>query len=222
MADTKESSEPTKKVEEEVKTPFFSFKKLKPDLREKELPLVDVEVTNPVTYIKSWWKKIIGNEGVEITLRVRPLTTIAVILVVLSISYGVGVVLPIDVPFLKYVSKTEITESSPTQGEEGENVRQTAFTGVLKYSYNKYYLLTSSSEAITLEVPEEVELKDLIGKRILAIGNYYHDSNTMKVENIENLEILPDEKVVVPVTSPSPSPAVLPTPTPASSSAGTI
>ena len=32
-------------------------------------PLVDVKVTNPVTYFKKWWAKIIGNEGIDFRLK---------------------------------------------------------------------------------------------------------------------------------------------------------
>lgn len=49
----------TKPVEEGkgIDTPVISVKKVKQDLRKTEPPLVDLKVSNPLAYIKSWWKK---------------------------------------------------------------------------------------------------------------------------------------------------------------------
>ena len=66
--------------------------------KEKDPPIVDVKFRNPITYIKRWWKKVIENEGVYFSFRVRPLTTIAIALVVTSLTLGVGkFVLPFSV-----------------------------------------------------------------------------------------------------------------------------
>jgi hypothetical protein len=67
-----------------------SAKQMHPDLRRKEPPLVDVKVTNPLVYIKSWWKKIIGNEGVDFRVRVKPLTAIAISIIVVTVTMGIG------------------------------------------------------------------------------------------------------------------------------------
>ncbi len=77
----------------------------KPDLREKEKPLVDLKVTNPITYIKSWWKKIIGNEGIEVKIKAKPLTVIAMTIITLTVTLGIGkVVLPFTIPFFEYTT----------------------------------------------------------------------------------------------------------------------
>jgi len=39
--------------------------------------LVDVKVTNPVTYLRRWWEKVIGNEGISLSVKIHPLTAIA-------------------------------------------------------------------------------------------------------------------------------------------------
>ena len=70
---------------------------------EKDPPIVDVKVRNPITYIKRWWKKVIENEGVYFSFRVRPLTTIAIALVVTSLTLGIGkFVLPFSIPVFQY------------------------------------------------------------------------------------------------------------------------
>ena len=72
----------------------------------EEPPLVDVKVTNPLTYIKRWWNRIIGNEGIDFRFRVRPLTAIAIALIITTVTFGLGsFVLPFSIPFFKYNPK---------------------------------------------------------------------------------------------------------------------
>ena len=120
-----------------------------------EPPLVDLKVTNPVTYIKRWWSKIIGNEGMEFRFRIHPLTTIAIAFVVTSLTLGIGkFALSATIPFLKY-EKLEgilVTDTPKIPTITPDPWRETAFTGTLQYSgpIQKYYLITTSSEAIAL------------------------------------------------------------------------
>ena len=189
------------------KTPIVSVKKIKPDLRKKELPLVDIKVTNPITYLKSWWKRIIGNEGIEFRIKVRPLTAIAISLIIVSVSVGIGRInLPFNIPFFEY---TPTESSSPTP----DYTRDTAFTGTLRFTQTngRYYLVTISSEAIILEVPENIDLEKLIDRRIFATGKYNENTRTLIVDDASNLEILPEETEAVPTTTPTPAPTPLPT-----------
>ena len=193
------------------KTPVVSVKKIKPDLRKKELPLVDIKVTNPITYLKSWWKRIIGNEGIEFRIRIRPLTAIAISLIIVSVSFGIGrFVLPFNIPFFEYTPK-ELP--SPTL----ELTRDTAFSGTLRFTEanERYYLITTSSEAIMLEVPENIDLGKLIDRRIFATGKYNEDTRTLVVDDASDLEILPKEVEAVPTTTPLPT--LIPTPLPTES-----
>src|SRR3989338_2356166 len=175
-----------------------------------EPPLVDLKVTNPVTYIKRWWSKIIGNEGMEFRFRIHPLTTIAIAFVVTSLTLGIGkFALSATIPFLKYENLEGIlvthTPKIPTITRDPW--RETAFTGTMQYSgpIQKYYLITASSEAIALEVPVNIDLKDTVGKRIFAAGNYNKITRTLVVASASDLEVLPKK--------PSPFPTVIPTPT---------
>lgn len=184
-------------------------------------PLVDVKVTNPVTYIKRWWQKIIGNEGMELRFRVRPLTAIAISVVIASVAFGVGkFVLPFTIPFLKY-NPTPIPTQTPAAW------RETAYTGTLQYSIptNRYYLVTSASEAITLKVPTNIDLKDLVGRRILVAGKYNKSARILEVADTKSMEVLPKNPVAVPTITPTPteipkpsaSADISPSPTPISS-----
>jgi len=64
--------------------------------------LVNVKITNPLVYIKYWWKRIMANEGIDLRLKVKPLTVFGVSLIAFSLAFGLGgVVLPVAFPGLK-------------------------------------------------------------------------------------------------------------------------
>ena len=148
-----------------------------------EPPLVDLKVTNPVTYLKRWWNRIIGNEGVDFRFHIRPLTAILIAVVIASIGFGAGrFVLPFSIPFFKY-------ESTPIPQSIVDPWRETAFSGKLQFTANRYYLVTTSAEAITLEVPNNIDLSTLVGRRILAAGKYNKNTRTLVVSEASDFFI---------------------------------
>jgi hypothetical protein len=210
MADKKDNKE--EKKEPQVKASVVVIKKDKQDLRKKEKPLVDIKVTNPITYIKTWWKRITGNEGVEMKVKVKPLTAIAIAIIVVTVSFGVGkIVFPFKVPFFVYTSDVE-EKPQPTENP----YREAAFSGTLKYlnQSGRYYLLTGSAEAIYLEVPENINLSNYIGQRIVARGSYEASLKTLVVEETADMEVLPTKAEVIPTTVPEPTNTPAPTITP--------
>lgn len=184
----------------------------------QEPPLVDVKVTNPITYIKRWWAKIIGNEGVDFRFHIRPLTALLIAVAVASIGFGVGrFVIPFSIPFLNYEYKNEeIVIPTP------EAWKETAYTGTLRYSEatQKYYLVTTSAEAITLEVPSNINLQNYIDKRIFAAGKFHKTTRVLIVADAKDLEVLPKTPISIPTTSPTLTPSE--TPTPESSPSATL
>jgi hypothetical protein len=195
-----------KKDESEIDSPLLKVKKVKTDLRKKEPPLVDVKVTNPITYIKSWWKKIIGNEGIEIKVKVRPLTAIAISVILITVTFGIGYFkFPFKIPFFEYGVKEESFPPNTL-------FRETAFSGTLRYDRlgRKYYLLTETSEAINLLVPKDVDLKEFKDRRIFATGYYYSDTRTLKVESATDLELLPEKAETIPTSTSTSTPATTP------------
>mgnify|MGYP001572948881 CR=1 FL=1 len=184
-----------------------------PAYKNAEPPLVDLKITNPLTYIKRWWQRIIGNEGMELRFRIRPLTAIAIAVIVSSLSFGVGrFVLPVSLPFFKYTPQPFTLPTPPPW-------RETAFTGTVQFSsqIGKYYLIISSSEAITLEVPANIDLKNFINRRIFAAGSYNKSTRTLLVADASDLELLPKKPIPIPTTPPTPPPSAgqgTPTPTP--------
>lgn len=189
--------------------PFIEINNQKPDLRKKEPPLVSLQVSNPITYIKSWWKRIMNKEGVDFRFKIQPLTAIAMTAIIATIGFGVGqFTLSRQKPFIHYtpiIKATPLPTPSPW--------RDTAFTGTLRFSKKdaKFYLVTNSSEAINITVLENVDLEKLIGRRIFATGQYNQNTHTLVVSEAINMEVLPKEAEEIPV---EPKPTVLPQPDP--------
>jgi hypothetical protein len=200
-------TDPTQEAKPKNKTPFIAFSNKKPDLRKKPVPLLSLQVTNPIVYIKSWWKRVMGKEGVDFRFRIKPLTAIGMTIVIATFGFGVGkITFTPTKPFIQY---TPAPESTPMPTPDPW--RKTAFSGTLRFSSveNRFYLLTTSSEAINLEVLENVSLKKLVGRRIFATGAYNSDTHILVVNDASDMEILPTKIESVPI-----SPVVTPTPTP--------
>src|SRR3989344_7099212 len=170
-----------------------------PPKRKEEPPLVALRVTNPIVYIKKWWKSVLGNEGIDFRFRIRPLTAIAIAAVIASIGFGVGnFVLPYKLPFFEYATP------KPTSTPKPEEWKETAYIGTLKYSETteKFFLVTSSSaEAITLEVPDNLNLSTLVEKRIITAGNYSKAKRILVVTDAKDTEVLPKSPVPIPTNS---------------------
>ena len=185
----------------DTKTPIVAIYQEKPDLRKTEPPLLDIKVSNPITYLKSWWKRVISNEGIDFRFRIHPLTAMALTVIIATVGFGVGrFSLISEKPFIKYVPL-----SSPSPTPIVEVFRQAAFSGKLQFTNQKYYLITSSSEAINLEVPPDVDLKPLIGRRIFATGQYSDRQNLLIIGQVSDLEILPKKVEAIPLLKAEPA-----------------
>jgi len=174
--------------------------------------LLSVKVTNPLVYIKYWWKRILANEGIDMRFRMKPLTVFGVALIAFSLAFGLGgVVLPTFFPWMKFnsgITTTPITTPTP------EILKDTALKGTLTKTNTtpvKFYLITTSTEAVTLEIPVGFNLSSLVGKRILAVGSYDSKNKVLEVEDIQDLEVLSTTPVPIPTTTPTPKPTETPT-----------
>ena len=150
--------------------------------KNSEPPLLAIQVTNPVTYLKKWWAKVMANEGVDIRFRIHPITMIMVTAVLTSGGFVAGrVTLP--EPVVRYIPQLA-PAPSPSPWKE------TAFTGTLAERGGKYFLTTGEGEAISLQVPSVVNVKKLVGRRILAIGSYNSTTKVFKVKDASDIEIV--------------------------------
>jgi len=184
--------------------------------------LVNFKVTNPLVYIKAWWKRIMANEGFELKLKAKPITAIAISVALFSLVFGLGgVVFPTLFPFLNInnSNNTEVSVS-PTPSSDW---RETALKGTLKKTTSvpiRFFLLTTSDEAVTLQAPDYITLDKLIGKRILATGNYSQKQKLLIIQDVQDLEVLSTTPIPIPTSTPtipptsSPIPTVEPTTTP--------
>ena len=179
-----------------------------------EKPLVEVKVTNPVTYLKNWWSKVMGKEGIDFSFRIHPVTAVAIAVAIFLVSFGAGR-FSLNVPFLKYIVSPAATPAPVATGTE--TLKDTTYTGILQHSQatSKYYLMTSTAaEAITLEVPTNINLENYVGKRILAMGKYNKSTRVLTVADAKSLEVLPKNPIVISTTAPTATPTTIPTPSP--------
>jgi len=175
--------------------------------------LVNLKVTNPLVYIKYWWKRILANEGLEMKLKIKPLTIFGLALIIFSGVFELGgVVFPMFFPYLKF-NNSVITTQTPTSTPE--ILKDTALKGTLTKTNTqpiKFYLITTSTEVVTLEIPTVFNLLPFVGKRILAVGTY-DSKKTLEVEDIQDLEVLSTTPIPIPTEKPTPKPTETPNPT---------
>ena len=177
---------------------------------EKVPPLVNFQVSNPVTYVKLWWQKVMGKEGIDLSFKIHTVTAVLMVAVTATIGFGAGrISIPegLEIPFFEFGNPTQTTKPTPTSKPDW---KETAFTGKLQFSETsqKFFLVTTSSEAITLDVPENLNLSVLIGKRVFAVGNYNKDTRILKITDAKDMEVLPKTPQAVPTLEPTATPKV--------------
>ncbi|QQG47045.1 MAG: hypothetical protein HY044_02800 [Candidatus Woesebacteria bacterium] len=165
-------------------------------------------ITNPVTYLKSWWKKVMSNEGVDLRLKIKPLTAIGIASLIAVSGFSLGRIGNFaNTQVAKYIPQLAVTPTpSPNPWVNG------AYLGVLQRGSNgNLYLITKSAEALLLDYPQNSKLPQYIGKKILASGKFNTQTKVLFVEDATALEIILQTQPV-PTSSPSPMPLQTPTP----------
>lgn len=177
-------------------------------------PLVSFKLTNPVTYLKIWWKRVVAADGIDFRLKIHPLTALILAFIFLGGGYSLGhfVIPPVIVQYLPSV----LISPSPLASPSPDPWKDTAYQGTLRFSAatKRYYLSTSSAQAITLEVPSAIDLEPLIGKKIFAVGRYNSKTDILIVSEITSLAVLPSNTVPIPTFTPTPSATASPISTP--------
>lgn len=131
-------------------------------------PLINVQVTNPITYLKLWLNKILKNEGIELRLRIRPLTAVAIFLLVTLGSGLTGF----------QVARVFFPTSSPLLK------REINYNGTLKNTGGEYYLVISPTEMYRLDYKSLDELNGLENQNVFVKGNLGREKNVIKVQSI--------------------------------------
>lgn len=161
-------------------------------------PFISFSITNPVTYIRKWWKGVMDGEGVDLKLKIHPFTAVLIILAVGGASFGVGR-LAVPEPILKYIPILATPQPSATPNPWVE----TALTGMLQKQGETFFLLGNETQAIKLEIVQAIELESYIGKRILASGQFNAQSATLKISTASHIAVISG---VMPLRTPKPTP----------------
>ncbi len=140
--------------------------------KSEDPPLVSLKVTNPVTYFKIWWKRIIANEGIDFRFRIKPLTAIAIAVVIVSVLTGTGFTIA------RYYSVPLIVPNS--------FVNIVSYTGTIQKSDNQYILITQSSQAFILKSSTQ-DLNKLVDKKVLVTGKLNNQTNTIEINQISSI-----------------------------------
>lgn len=148
-----------------------------------------------------------SKEGIDFSFRIHPVTAVISSAIIATIGFGAGrFVLPdtVKIPFFEFENGSVTIKPSPTPISEW---KETAYTGKLQYSVSnqKYFLLTTSSEAITLEIDINLDLIKLVGKRIFAVGSFNKQTRTLKVTDVKDLEVLPTSPIPIPTLESKPT-----------------
>lgn len=133
-------------------------------------PLIDLKITNPVTYLKNWWKRVLGNEGILISFRIRPLTAILMSVAIAALVTGTGFTI------VKYKFLPIVVPSS--------FFTKTSYLGTVQKSASQFFLVTPSSQVFTLKETANLKLDSLINHRIVASGKLDNRTNIIEVSEI--------------------------------------
>lgn len=118
--------------------------------------MVAVSVTNPITYLKLFLKRLLKNEGIDIRLKIKPLTVIAMVSA-LSVSFGAG----FNVAQIFFPNSSPILHRAITlQGN------------IQKSETGQYYLSLPDNTLWTLRpTSNNINLSNLFNKQVLVKGN---------------------------------------------------
>ncbi len=134
-------------------------------------PLVSVSVTNPVTYLKLFIKRLLRNEGIDLHLKIKPITAILITLAFASIFTGTGF----------SIAKIFFPNSSPILH------REVIYQGVVqKTDSGDYYLSLPNATLykLTLSNKTNINLGSLVNKQVLVKGNFGTEQNAINVTEV--------------------------------------
>lgn len=129
-------------------------------------PMVDLKVTNPVTYFKKWVTKFFKNQDIDIHLKIKPFATIGLILAFTAVG---GTTFSIGRYF--FPNSSPIFHRAITL----QGTIQTSESG-------QYYLILPEGSIWTL-IPtnNNINLNSLINRQVLVKGNMTAQANVVNV-----------------------------------------
>lgn len=170
----------------------------------KDPPLVDLKVTNPLTYLKNWLTRLLKNQDIDIRIKIKPFATLALIgafSAVFGLGYGFG---------LNSAAKALFPNSSPLLK------RAITVEGTIQKSSSGKYYLSANNTLWTLNAlspVSEKSLNSLVGKDASIKGNLTAEKNLINVSEVISLDapepaVSQAEPPPVPATPSSPASSV--------------
>lgn len=150
-------------------------------------PMVDLKVTNPVTYFKKWVYKFFKNQDIDLHLRIKPFATIGLILAFTAVG---GTTFSIGRYF--FPNSSPIFHRSITL----QGTIQTSESG-------QYYLILPEGSIWTLNPTNNINLNSLINRQVLVKGNMTAEANVVNVNEVISF----DKKPPAVIYAPTPQPA---------------
>ncbi len=144
-------------------------------------PLVDIEVSNPVTYFKHWWKKIMGNEGMNLrmSLKIKPLTALGITIIIASFGFGIG----------SWSTQKALAQTPIGQYITIKNIENKAVVGRIHYltANDSFYIISSDDRAIKITNFDKNQLFSYIGRKVIIIGQYFPKKDQLDIKFIDGL-----------------------------------
>lgn len=135
-------------------------------------PLIDLKVTNPVTYFKLWLKRLLKNEGIDLRVRIRPLTAIALGLAFATFFAGTGF----------SVAKIFFPNSSPILK------REVIYQGTVQKTDTGDYFISLPDSSLYKLRSSKVDFNKYLNRQVLLKGNLGREPNIISVTNVMAFE----------------------------------
>ncbi len=150
----------------------------------KEPDLINIRVTNPLTYFKLWLQKVLNNEGMDVRLRIHPLT-----MIIIAAAFAIGGFSIGRVTLLSQLSKTPLAKYLSLPTDSQVLIKDVVYTGHIRYlpANNKYYLETASGDVVALSIPSALDISNSIGQKVLITGKLNTQTGIIIVEDISTI-----------------------------------
>ena len=173
-----------------------ALKTLKQAREDEEIqkPLVSVSVNNPFAWLLKWINYLRKKQTTTFTFRMGvPLIALPVLIAAFAtVFFTLG---KVTTP-----QQEKVIEKSP----ESYSLSRVGMLKIIPSENEElFYLILSDGTAIKLQAPANTDLKKLEGKRILATGTYTVLNNTLVVDKVADMEVLPISPKLLPTVSPA-------------------
>lgn len=136
-------------------------------------PLIDIKVTNPLTYLKNWITKLLKDEGIDFRLKIRPLTAVAMVFAMGLVSGTSFSIAQFISPYLPPIMRQEIT-----------------YQGLIQKTLSGQYYLTLPDNSIWILKPvnSSINFDKMLNTPVVLKGNLTKDRNVIEVVGVKTFQ----------------------------------